>query len=86
MIQNILKTWYLCKSHLANDSNCNPKFGYNMSVIPITGLYNSCVSIITVLAVLGKVGHKEKSSPLRWWAVPGREFKECLDNTLSHMV
>lgn len=58
MIKNILKTQYLCKSHLANDSNCNIKFSHNTNVIPITGIYN-------ILAVLGKVEHREKSSPLR---------------------
>lgn len=54
MIQNILKSQYKCKLHLAKYSNCSAQFNRNTKVIPITGLYN----MLTV-TMLGVPSHQE---------------------------
>lgn len=40
VIQNILKTQYKCKLHLAKYENCNTQLYHNTSVIPTTDLCN----------------------------------------------
>ena len=59
-IQNILKTQYKCRLHLAKYSSCNIHFNHNINVIPITGLYD----MVTVM-MLGVPSRREGISGLK---------------------